>query len=118
MTERFPEQVKSAKGSNQLDSFDQIKIYSDNSKHVPIYKELKDLMHFNQTDMVLLSPIEQYFIHRKQWPHPQYVDHYLINVWLAMQFLEGENLCSNPKLQESIYPNITRLKSIVNSKKL
>jgi hypothetical protein len=58
MTERFPEAVKSAKGSNELDSTEQIKLYSENSKHAPVYKELKDLMHFNQSDMVLLSPID------------------------------------------------------------
>jgi len=68
--------------------------------------------------MVLLSPIEQYFMHRKQWPHPQYVDHYLVNVWLAMEFLEAENLCSAPNLQQGIHSKLARLKAIINSKKI
>lgn len=106
MNETFPRDVKKAKGSNSLDLYEQMKNFTENSTIPPVYKELKDLMHFNQSDMVLLSPIEQYFIHRKQMPDAGYVDHYLINVWLAMQFLEEQKLCTNVSHQKSIHPNL------------
>ena len=54
-------------------------------------------MHFHQSDMVILSPLEQYWLNRKQLPARNYVDYYLVNVWLAMQFLEDQKLCSEPK---------------------
>lgn len=47
MTEKFPGAVKTAKGSNEMDTYEQIRRYGENSKHQPVYKELKDLMHFN-----------------------------------------------------------------------
>jgi len=41
-------------------------------------------MHFNQSDMVLLTPLEQYWMNRKSLPDRNYVDCYLVNVWLMM----------------------------------
>jgi hypothetical protein len=47
--------------------------------------------------MVIVTPVDQYFIGRRGWPHKDYIAHYLVNVWLIMQFLEDEGLCSNPE---------------------
>lgn len=83
-----------------------------------MYRELIDQMHFNQSDMVLLGPLEQYIIHRQQWPKAQYVDYYLVNVWLAMQFLVDEKLCSNPELQIGIKHKLDRCRQIIDYKLL
>ena len=48
--------------------------------------------------MVIVTPVEEYLRNRFEWPNPRYVEHYMVNVWLAMDFLEKEGLCSAPKL--------------------
>lgn len=66
--------------------------------------------------MVIVTPVDQYFIGRQGWPHKDYVAHYLVNVWLIMQFLEDEGLCSNPEYQVSIKPKIKQMASIITEK--
>jgi len=48
--------------------------------------------------MVVLTPVDEYLLNGFLWPNPRYVEHYLVNVWLAMEFLEKEGLCSDPSL--------------------
>ncbi len=116
MTENFPKSIKNDKKSGYMDTQDQIEKYSQNSAIAPKYIELKGLGHFNQSDMIIVSPIEQYLISKQSLPHPDYVDFYLMNVWLAMKFLEDEGLCSNPKSQIGIYKRLNSLKQHILTK--
>ena len=55
-------------------------------------------------------------MHRKSLPHTDYIEHYLVNVWLGMEFLENQKLCDEPKIQIGIKPRLQSIKSIVNYK--
>lgn len=97
MTEDFPKAVKNDKGSNNLDTKEHLDNYASKSKNGLVCKGLKDLHHFNQHDMTLFNPLTMYWIERQTLPHWKFSDFYLMNVWLAMEFLESHNLCTNPQ---------------------
>ena len=63
--------------------------------------------------MVLFNPLTMYWLDRKELPQAKYVDFYLMNAWLAMEFLEKEKLCSNPQLQKGIYEKLARVRDTV-----
>ena len=88
--------------------------FSNNSVHKPDEFELKGLDHFNQSDMMILIPFEENLRASggKLMPHPQYLEHYLVNIWLAMDFLERQGLCSNPEMQKDIKPRLAAVRHI------
>jgi len=46
--------------------------------------------------MVLIDPTSTYLFERGSLPHWDYVDFFMLNAWLPMQFLEEKGLCSYP----------------------
>lgn len=55
------------------------------------YAELKGMGHWQQSDLLLLQPLDQYFMNRKTFKvDPEYRDMYLMNIWLCMKFLEDK----------------------------
>lgn len=95
MTEDFPKLC--AKESNGVfDTFKEMNAFTERSKQGLTFKGLKDMHHFNQHDLVLVDPTSTYMFERGSLPHRHYLDYYMLNVWLAMQFLEEKGLCSYP----------------------
>lgn len=74
--------------------------YLDNcGDNKPRYHTMKDMWHLNQCDAIIQQPVVMYALMRKSLPQPDYVDFYIMNVWLGMKFLEDQGLCSYPEHQ-------------------
>ena len=112
MSEAFPPGVLVA-SKKVVDTNKEMSKFTDNCAIKPVYKELKGLTHFNQTDYAMIMPCESYWVNLKRMPDSNYRDHYLLWAWLAMDFLKKENLVSNAAAMYSVKSNLARVVDLV-----
>jgi len=94
MTERYPQELRAL--ANHYEHIPTQQQFMDRCNNVPTLKIAKDQMHFNQADNCVINPLYGYRAFRGEWPAADYIEMYLVNAWLTMQFLETHQLCVNP----------------------
>lgn len=71
-------------------------------KNHPQWVTMNDLWHHNQSDAVITAPNVMYLgTTGSFFPHPEYVDIYLLCAWLGMNFLHKEKLSDLPNTNYS-----------------
>ena len=92
-TEFFEKEIAQQGGrSSSIKSKDVFEMFSKNCAKTPTLCYLKGHWHMNCLDYVLLMPVSHYLAAQKRMPHKDYVERYLMNAWLALEFLEKEKL--------------------------
>lgn len=59
--------------------------------------------HANQCDAVCLQPLEVYLIEIKRMPKSDVEGHYLLNAWLALDFLKKQGVLTNDEREAFQY---------------
>ena len=73
----------------------------------------------NQSDKIILSPLEVYITEYWRLPHRHHVDLYILNAWLILQFLSRTNMMTNPEklLQNQIEAKIVKYEEYLDYQK-
>lgn len=97
MSDMFPKEILIMRPPSDYNHLKQQEDFIKRCKQTPEYQEWSNSKHFQQGDMHIMNPIGDFALNFKSLPRSDYLQQYLRNAWVTLDFLERRGLCSHPE---------------------